>query len=123
MLTNIKKVYKKKLVLLTKEDEDQEKLELSQKMDIDINSNGTNTNNNLPNQTNISTNNMPELIQNMLEWKNEAHKKKVKNVYHGETDFDKISNQLIAIEDKVSEYLKINDKEWEFSDIRANWVN
>ena len=64
-----------------------------------------------------------EHIQSMLEWKNELnpkklHKKDISNLY----DFEKVSSFLLDVEEKITEYLKQNDKEWNFSDIRANWV-
>jgi len=63
-----------------------------------------------------------ELTQNMLEWKNEANPKKIKKEQTFNCDYEKISTSIVNIEDKISDYLRQNDKEWDFSDIRANFV-
>ena len=109
-----------KLNKLTSQENKQNTEENINKMDIDdIVLNTTNfANNYIKTPNEIKT----ELTQNMLEWKNEANQKKIKKEQTFNCDYEKISNIIVGIEEKISEYLRQNDKEWDFSDIRANFV-
>ena len=117
LLTNIKKIFKKKLSVITKEQEEQEKIANKDKMNIDITCKNING----------ETGEIPiteEHIQNMLEWKNEFNFKKNKQQNQGNNiNFEYVSTYILNIEEKITEYLKQNDKEWEFPDIRANFVS
>jgi len=81
-----------------------------------INNNDNNIKLLAPNENSIA-----EQFQNMLEWRNEAIKK-IKKAILSENEYDKFANAIFAVEEKWATYLRQNDKEWHYSDIRANWV-
>jgi hypothetical protein len=98
---NLKKLFNKKLTLIKKEEE-------GAKMDID------------ENPEKMKINQDAEALQSILEWRNHANKKLRKD--HKINENEQIIEVLMNIEEKITDYLKQNDKEWEFIDMRQNWV-